>query len=397
MGISLMQLNAQTTQEVVHSIYREALNDYTSYEQLRQLCKEAPGRLSGTEEIYKALDLTAEFLRLAGADTVFYQPLMAPNWKRGDKEICYVEFTDGKKQELTVCALGFSIGTGKQGVAAGIIEVTSFEELEKMQDNQVEGKMVFFNKPFDNALYNTFDGYGKTAGYRVYGAAEAAKKGAVAAIIRSATNEIDDHPHTGVMRYKEGIPEIPAVCISTLDANMLSKILRTHPSAEIFLRTTCKNLPQKKSYNVIADIKGSEHPEKIILVGGHIDTWFNGEGAHDDGAGCIQSIEVLRLFKTLGIQPKHTLRAVMFMDEEMSQTGGKAYAARVDSLNEFHLAAIESDRGAFTPLGFTIDADSAVITSIQQMKEPFTSYGCTCLKKGTAGWISTRLKNLVYR
>ncbi len=380
--------------DVVDAIFNEALNDRTSYQQLHRLCKEAPGRLSGTDEIDTALDLTAEFLNQAGADTVFYQPLMAPNWKRGKPEICYISLPNGSRLDLSVCVLGFSIGTGRNGVESQIVEVSSFKMLEKMPEENVRGKMVFFNQPFENELYNTFEGYSKSGKYRVYGAVEAAKKGAIGAIIRSATNVLDDYPHTGVMRYAEGIPKIPAVCISTLDANVLSEKLTINPNAKVFLQTTCENMPEKESYNVIGEIQGSSYPEKFIVIGGHIDTWFNGEGAHDNGAGCIQSIEVLRLFNALNIKPKHTIRAVMFMDEEMSQSGGKAYAARADRLNEFHLVAIESDRGAFTPLGFTMDADSSVIQSIQEMKKPFEAYGISVFKRGYGGVDIYPLKEL---
>ncbi len=378
----------------VDSFFNEALNDRTSYNQLYRLCKEAPGRLSGTDEVYKALDLTAEFLNQAGADTVFYQSLLAPNWKKGEKEICYISLPDGSRLNLSVCVLGFSIGTGTNGIESQIVEVSSFDMLENMIEDDIRGKMVFFNQRFENEIYNTFEGYSKSGKYRVYGAVEAAKKGAIGTIIRSATNALDDYPHTGVMRYSEGIPKIPAVCISTLDANVLSKKLKMNPNATVFLRTTCENMPAKESFNVIGEIQGSVHPEKIIVIGGHIDTWFNGEGAHDNGAGCIQSIEVLRLFNALNIKPNHTIRAVMFMDEEMAQSGGKAYAARADSLNEFHLVAIESDRGGFTPLGFTMDADSSVIQSIQEMKKPFETYGISVFKKGYGGVDIYPLKKL---
>ena len=218
-----------------------------------------------------------------------------------------------------------------------MIEVYDFDELKKLGKENIEGKIVFFNKPMDPTLINTFRAYGGVAHQRTMGAAEAAKYGAVGVVVRSLTLAKDDFPHTGVMQYQEGVKKIPAVMISTNGANLLSQRIKDEKKVNFYFRTTCQTYPDVVSHNVIGEIKGAKYPEKIITIGGHLDSWDNGQGAHDDGGGCVQSIDVLRLFKELNYKPNFTIRAVMFMDEEVAQRGGNKYAEMADKNGEEHI------------------------------------------------------------
>jgi hypothetical protein len=255
-------------------------------------------------------------------DSVFLQELMVKRWVRGNRESASVSSTIRRNHKLTISALGTSVGTGKKGISGKVIEVHSLADLATLGITNIQGKIVFFNRAMDPGLYNTYHAYGQAADQRVRGAAEAAKHGAIGVIVRSLTTALDDFPHTGVMYYEEGISKIPAVSVSTVDADLLSSLLKRDPTLNLTIISNCRNLEEVTSYNVVGEMKGSVYPEQIITVGGHLDAWDTGEGAHDDGAGCIQSIEVLRLFQVLGIQPKRTIRAVMFMDEEIAQRGG---------------------------------------------------------------------------
>jgi hypothetical protein len=316
----------------------------TAYSNLRFLCKQVGPRLSGSPQAAKAVKETARMLREAGADTVYLQPCMVPRWVRGAKEQGVVT-VGGKQKALHVCALGMSVGTPAAGIKAGVIEVRSFEELEKLPDETVKGKIVFFNYPMRPELIQ--GGYGDAVRYRVGGPVAAAKKGAVATMVRSVTHSLDEYPHTGTTRYDSSVKKIPAFACSTQDAEWLSRQLKLRMPVQLFLKSNCQQLPDVLSYNVIGEIRGSELPEEIITAGGHLDSWDLGEGAHDDGAGCVQSIEVIRAIKALGWRPKRTIRAVMFMNEENGLRGGNAYADFARQRGEKHLFAIESDAGGF--------------------------------------------------
>lgn len=386
-------LNAQDKDSIIIAkIFKEALTNYTSYNQLQQLCRIAPGRISGTQELEKAINFTYEEMKAMQLDNVFLQKVMVPNWKRGDKEIAWFE-SKGVRSYLSVCGLGTGIGTGEDGLKAKVIEVKDFDAIKDMPEEKVKGKIVFFNEPMDGSSANGFAGYGRAGTQRVYGASVAGEKGAAGAIIRSATSSIDDFPHTGVMRYKNPDKKVPVVSVSTIGANKLSNALKENPNLDLFFRTTSYTLPDVESHNVVGEIKGAEHPEEIIVVGGHIDAWFTGQGAHDDGAGCIHAIEVLRLFRALNIQPKHTIRAVMFVDEEISQTGGKEYARLAKENNEKHILALESDAGGFSPRGFSIDGNEETIKHLQSFTSYFKPYGIHEIKKGYGGVDISPLKS----
>jgi hypothetical protein len=384
---------SQEPEKIISAIFTEALTDRTAYNQLEYLCKNTKGRLAGSAASLKAIEYTRKALADAGADTVWLQKVTVPHWERGFEK-CLVMSPVFGKEELTISALGLSVGTGQEGISAGVIEVKNFDELRSLGKEKIEGSIVFFNRPVDNSLVNTFSGYGGAVDQRVSGAAEAAAYGAAAVIVRSATQSLDDFPHTGTLRYAEGIKKIPAVAVSTLDAEMLSDWLEKDPLLTVRLISTCRNLPDTISYNVIGEIRGSGKPDEYITVGGHLDSWDITEGAHDDAGGCVQAIEMIRIYRKLGIRPTRTVRAVMFMNEEISATGGKTYAEEAGRKGEKHYAALESDRGVMSPRGFGFDAVGERLEKIRSLSKYFEPYNIRDFDTGGGGSDIAPLKAL---
>ncbi len=379
LGILPFLLNAQNQssfekdKKIIEGFFNEALTQKTAYEDLRYLCKKIGHRLSGSEGAAKAVQWTSKRLKEHGADEVWLQEVMVPNWKRGTKEIA--RMVGGRN--LTLCALGNSVGTPFEGITAEVIEVHRLTQLDSLGRDKIQGKIVFYNRPMDPTFINTFRAYGGCVDQRSQGASEASKYGARGVIVRSMTLSLDNFPHTGSVNYQPNIPQIPAAAISTLDANYLSEQLKKNPKLQIFWKQECKMMPDTISHNVIAEIKGSEFPNEIILVGGHLDSWDKGEGAHDDGAGCVQAMEVIYLFKKLGIQPKRTIRCVLFMNEENGMKGALKYEEEATKNGEKHIACIESDRGGFTPKGFQIEggySKEEIIRKWYKLLEPFDLY-----------------------
>jgi hypothetical protein len=372
-------------EDAIRSIYSEALTSHEAYENLRFLCKNTKGRISGTPQAAAAVEFTRQVLEQIGVDTVFLQPVTVPYWKRGDVEYARMSSAIFGSRGLNVCGLGRSIGTGEDGVSGQVVEVHDFDMLDSLGEKEISGNIVFFNRPMDATRINTFSAYGGAVNQRTEGASRAARYGAIATVVRSVTTAHDGIPHTGVLRYDESIRKIPAISISTNDADLLSMWLKNDPGLHFYFISNCENMPDQPSYNVVGEIRGQTHPEEIITIGGHLDAWDTGEGAHDDGAGCIQAIEVLRLFKELGIQPKRTIRAVMFMDEEIGQTGGKAYAHYARVHNEKHYAALEADRGALTPRGFGFGASGERLEQLLALKRYFEPYRLDYFVRGGGG------------
>jgi carboxypeptidase Q len=368
-----------------HFVLPVAMADTIAYGNLKTLCTRYEGRICGTEKADSAVRWAETLLRSMDLDTVYLQPVMVLKWDRGEKETGKVFSAITGDHPLSVCALGWAAGTGPGGVTAEVVEITSKNQLDKLGEKGIKGKIVFYNQPMDPTHYYTFDAYGEAVWQRARGASMAARYGALAVINRSLTMASDDHPHTGIMHYADSLPKIPALAVSTLGADSLSRWLKKDPALKLFLRTTSQELGEVPSYNVIGEIRGTEKPDEIIAFGGHIDAWDNSQGAHDDGVGVIQTIEVLRIFQKLGIRPKHTLRVVVFMDEEVAQRGGAAYAASVKERNEKHIAAIESDRGGFTPYGFSIDASPMTVGKISNWKKLLEPYGIWSFRKGGSG------------
>ncbi len=365
----------QTDEGTIKSIFDQALSKGKSYEMLHDLCVNIGPRLSGSPGAAAAVEWSRHKMEDLGFDSVWLQPVMVPHWVRGEQEIGRI--LNSKKigtKDMAITSLGGSIGTGAEGIAAGIVEVKSFDELKALGTKAIQGKIVFFNRPMDPAKINTFAAYSGAVEQRGNGAIEAAKLGAVAVIVRSMGSGLEEYPHTGGMRYATNIKLIPGVAISTQHAELLSKLLKEEKELQFYLETHCQILEDAPSFNVVGEIRGGEYKDEIIVVGGHLDSWDLAQGAHDDGAGCIQSIEVLRLFKSIGYKPKRTIRAVMFMNEENGLRGGTKYAELAKQNKEKHLAAIESDRGGFAPRGFTMSASDkikSIIRSWKPLLEPY--------------------------
>jgi carboxypeptidase Q len=370
----------------IRKIFDEALERGDSYEMLRYLTKNIGGRLSGSPQAAAAVEWSRQQMMTYDFDTVYLQPVMVPHWVRGKKEIGRI--VNSKKLgavNVNVVALGNSVGSGPAGVLGNIIEVQDFQELAKLGKAKIEGKIIFFNRPMDPKLMDTFAAYSGASNQRGSGPSEAAKYGAIGVVVRSLSSFTDDVPHTGGTRYGLNIPKIPAVAISTEGADLLSSLLKDDADLKFYFETHCEMLPDVLSYNVVGEIKGSEFPDEIIAVGGHLDSWDLSEGAHDDGAGCVQSIEVLRIMKAMDYQPKRTIRAVMFMNEENGLMGGRKYAELATQNNENHIAAMESDRGGFLPVGFGISGTKAQQDKLLSWKPLFEPYNIYQFKRGGGG------------
>jgi hypothetical protein len=370
---------------IIKQLFTTSLTNGQSYQWLEVLSNQIGGRLSGSPQAQQAVEWGENLMKELKFDKVWLQPMMVPHWVRGEKEEAY--FTvENTKFEVPICALGGSIATPNTGVTGEVIEVQSLEEAEKLGE-QLRGKIVFFNRPFDDAQIHSFKAYGGCVDQRVNGAKVSGKFGIIGVIVRSMTHSIDDYPHTGTMSYGDLSDEekVPTAAISTKAANLLSEKLKTNPTLKFYFKQSCETLPDAPSFNVIGELTGSEFPEKYITVGGHLDSWDLGDGAHDDGAGIVQSIEVLRLFQLNNIKPKHTIRVVLFMNEENGLRGGRKYAEEAKNNNEIHIAALESDSGGFTPRGFTFDANSDKYDLFMSWKPLLAPYGLHDIDKGGSG------------
>ena len=368
--------HAQTDDEVLKTIYTSSLTEGESYNWLNYLSNQIGSRLSGSLGAERAVQYTKEELEQLGLSKVWLQPVMVPKWIRGAKEYAYIETVPGKTSTVNICALGGSVATSPLGIKAQLVEVHDFEELKALGKEQIEGKIVFYNRPMQADLINTFQAYGGCVNQRYKGAVEAAKYGAVGVVVRSMNLRLDDLPHTGSMTYDD-LPvaqRIPSVAISTNDAETLSTMLKLSKDVKLYFKTSCKQLNDVQSYNVIGEITGSEFPNEYMVVGGHLDSWDLGDGSHDDGAGVVQSMEVLRLLKKAGIKPKRSIRVVLFMNEENGLRGANKYADVAKQKGENHVFALESDSGGFTPRGFRFDCDEANFNQVLSWKELFKPY-----------------------
>ncbi len=389
-------LTAQTDAEMLQSIYSKSLNDGKSYAWLDHLSNKIGGRLSGSLGAERAVQYTKDELELLGFDNVWLQPVMVPKWVRGAAEYAYIETSPGTTTSVNICALGGSIATPGAGIKAKVVEVKNFDDLKTLGKENIQGKIVFFNRPMQADAIRTFEAYSGAVDQRGDGAMEASKYGAVGVIVRSMNLRLDDFPHTGGMGYGD-LPtsqHIPAAAISTNDAEVLSGMLSLDKNINFFFRQNCQQLKDVQSYNVIGEIKGSEFPNEYIVVGGHLDSWDLGDGSHDDGAGCVQSMDALRILKELGYRPKRTIRVVLFMNEENGLRGGLEYAKVAKEKKENHIFALESDSGGFTPRGFSFDTSNDVfLTKAEQWKPLFEPYFVHQFIKGYGGADIGPLKN----
>ncbi|WP_417854786.1 M20/M25/M40 family metallo-hydrolase [Xanthomarina gelatinilytica] len=383
----VLNTTAQTDEEVIKNLYKTSLTNGNSYQWLDHLSNQIGGRLSGSLNAEKAVEYTKEELEKLGLDKVWLQPVMVPKWVRGAPEFAFIESAFGATTNVNICALGGSIATPFGGIKAHLVEVKSMDELEALGKENIEGKIVFFNKPMQADLIQTFEAYGGCVNQRYSGAMEAAKYGAVGVLVRSLSLRQDNFPHTGSMTYGN-LPlskRIPSAAISTNDANTLSSMLALNKDIKFYFSQTCKQLNDVQSYNVIGEIKGSQFPNEYIVVGGHLDSWDLGDGAHDDGAGVVQSMEVLRLFKETGIKPKRSIRVVLFMNEENGLRGATKYAEVAKQKGETHIFSLESDAGGFTPRGFSFDCNDANFNQVLGWKELFNPYLIHYFEKGGSG------------
>lgn len=376
---------------MLRKIYMECLENGQGYDNLRSLCKDVGARLSGSLGAKMAVQWGKQMLEKYDFDTVYLQEVMVPHWVRGNKERAYFVEENGKINQLNLLALGGSVGTN--GILSGeVIMFKTLADLKNAEPNQVKGKIVFVAQAMNQDAVNAFEAYGNNYEIRGQSANIASEKGAKAVLIRSLSLSENDHPNTGVMGYKEGIVPIPAAALSTNDATRLAKYLETH-KATVYLEMDCRKLADEKSYNVIAEMKGSVFPNSIITVGGHLDSWDVSEGAHDDGAGIVQSMEAFRVLKALNYKPKHTLRVVFFMNEENGNRGGEAYAKIGKEKGENHIFAIESDEGGFTPRGFDFDGTDKKFQFLMHYEVLFKPYMIHLFERGYSGVDITPLKS----
>ncbi|HYC63022.1 MAG TPA: M20/M25/M40 family metallo-hydrolase [Thermoanaerobaculia bacterium] len=343
----------QTTDQNAERIVQHILANSQAYDTLSYLTDNIGPRLSGSKGAALAVAYTEKRFREWGID-VRREPVMVPHWVRGDERGRLVSHND---QKLVLTALGGSVATPVQGVTAEVIEVTSFDQLAELGRAKIAGKIVFYNGVMDMSLVESgraFEAYSKAVVFRGVGASRAAEFGAVAAVVRSVASASLRTPHTGSLRYDEKHPKIPAAALTTEDADLVHRLLAKGERVRMHLVLTPRTLPDVASSNVIAEIRGSERPDEIVLIGGHLDSWDLGTGAIDDGSGVVMCMETLRAMKELGIVPKRTIRAVLFMNEENGLRGGRTYFANAAKREEVqkHVAAIESDAGAAPPVGF---------------------------------------------
>ncbi|WCL80522.1 M20/M25/M40 family metallo-hydrolase [Saprospira sp. CCB-QB6] len=384
--------------EQVAQFFDHVLTEGQCYPWLHHLCKEIGHRVAGSSAGAAAVEYSQQILDSIGCDKVWTQEVEVRHWSRGSIEKCkLIQSKTLGDLELSVVALGYSAPTPKLGLSAEVIEVKSVEDLRKLPSSQVKGKFVFFNGPMDPTKINTFHAYGAAGSQRTSGPKVAAQKGAVGALVRSLTLKNDDVPHSGVTIFQQEQP-IPAAALGIQSADKLSALLAQEPKAKVYLQLNCQDLGKRKTYNVIGEIKGSDYPDEIIVVGGHLDSWDLGEGAHDDGAGCVHAMQVLHSFKALGIRPKHTIRCVLFANEESGLAGGRKYAAEAERKGEKHIAAIESDGGGHAPRGFAMDALPHILqpayAKAQNWRALVSPYGFYELTTGGSGADISPLKKL---
>ena len=393
---SFCSSNAQQNDSLlIRKLADEILVNGKAWTNLRELTKQIGGRLAGSPQMVMAEKWGLQKMQESGADRAWMQECMVPHWVRGGTDMATAvpkppaaktgAFPNGdtRERKLDIVALGNSEGTGKKGITAEVLLVTSFDELEARKLD-VPGKIVFFNVPFNETYVQTFLSYGDAVKYRGQSASRAAKYGAKAVIVRSMSHATDNNPHTGAMRYDSAIAKIPAVAIGLRDADWLAGELVSN-KWNVQLTTNGHFLPDTIGHNIIGELKGSEFPDEIITVGGHLDSWDNCEGAHDDGAGVVQTIEILRAFKAIGYTPRRTIRFVLFANEENGLRGGTKYAEAAKAANEKHILAVESDAGGFTPRALSLTGSPAQYEKFLSWKSLIAPYGCTEFTKGGGG------------
>ena len=376
---------------MIRRIADTILTDGKTYGNLRVLTKTVGARLSGSAGFYKGEKWGQAALEDAGADKVWLQECMVPHWVRGGRDSASYAGADKsghpvvfRRGELDVLALGNSVGTGAAGITAPVVLIHDFNELEQRKD-QLKGKIVFYNYKFNPFFVETFQAYGDAVRYRGAGASRAAKYGALAVLVRSMSSSVDNNPHTGALNYSDSFPKIPAAAVGLQDADRLAGLIEHGGDFSVRLRTMAKMLPDTVAHNVIGEIRGSQFPDQYITVGGHLDSWDPAEGAMDDGTGLVQSIEVLRALKAVGYHPRHTIRVVLFANEENGGRGGRKYAEAAKAAGEKHLLGLESDNGGFTPRAFTLSLPDEKLAALRSWVDLLRPYGVYEIERGGGG------------
>jgi Zn-dependent M28 family amino/carboxypeptidase len=382
-------VDVETYRATVDALVHDAMNSGMAFEFLHDLCTKARHRLSGSEDAATAIEWAQGAMNGVGLANVHTEPVMVPHWSRGNRaELTATSSSErwnaaGGLATLAILALGGSVGTPDAGLTGGVVEVKNFDDLHALGD-KAKGKFVFFNRPMDRSK-DPFAAYGGAVDQRGHGAVEAAKVGAIGAIVRSMTMSDDDFPHTGGMGYDDGVAKVPAVAVSTKGADQLSSMLKTDADIKLTLNLDCKWLDDAQSFNVIGDVVGSEKPDEIVVVGGHLDNWDVGQGANDDGAGIVHSLEAARLINELPRHPKRTIRVVFFINEENGARGATAYYEAHKGEMDKHVLALESDRGGFSPRGFETDASPESLATLREIATVVKPLGIDWVEPGHGG------------
>ncbi len=363
---------ADTYREPADRIIDAALQDDGAYQKLTYLCDRIGHRLSGSNELDAAVAWASSEMKKDGLVNVVTPRVMVPHWVRGRERLAMIAPVE---RELVMLGLGGSVGTPKQGVTASVVVVKSFAELEQLGAANVKGKIVLYNVPFTT--------YGATVRYRSDGASEAAKLGGVAALVRSVTPVSLQTPHTGQMNYQAGVPKIPTAAVTIEGATMIQRLIDSGSEVRLRLEMEAETLPDAPSANVIGEIRGREKPGEIVVMGGHLDSWDVGAGAHDDGAGCVSAMEAAALIRRLGLKPRRTIRVVLWANEENGLAGARAYRAWAGDSVENHFAAIEMDGGGEKPLGF--GAGAKIYPQAAEIGQLLERIGAGTVRQGGGG------------
>jgi carboxypeptidase Q len=379
LGLLAAAIGAADT-DPVQRIIETGLRSDGAYRKLAWLCDRIGPRLSGSESLERAIVWCMDEMKRDGLDNVRAEKAMVPHWVRGEASGRIVA---PAPHPMAVLALGMSDGTPPSGITAAVVEVSSLDEAKALGE-KAKGKIVLYNKRiYPNGVDDR--GYGGVISLRYSGAAAAAKVGAVGMMIRSLATADLRLPHTGAMAYEDRVPHIPAIAISPEDAELIHRFLVAGETVTVTFTSSCKSLADVESSNTVGEIRGSEAPDEVVVIGGHLDSWDVGTGAQDDGAGCAITMEAMRLIRSLGLKPKRTIRAVLFTNEENGLRGGKAYAEAHAAELPRHVAAIESDSGGARPLGFGVSAGLGGTDVVRKLAAPLASFAADDVQEGGGG------------
>ena len=366
-------IHSKTIEEyqfITGDIIDHALSDSTAYKRLGYLCDSFGPRLSGSKNLEKAISWIIKKMKEDGLSNVEGQYVKVPTWIRGKETAVILQ---PFKKELNILGIGGSISTPKGGITSRVVVVNDSLELKKKK-REVSGNIVLFNMPFTN--------YGETVSYRYKGASLAAKYGAKASLIRSIGDWSMDTPHTGTMKYEENLPKIPHAALTIEDALMIGRIFDRGSPVVLKLEMRSKNVPDRLSRNIIAELKGSKYPDEVVVLGGHIDSWDVGQGAHDDGGGCVAAWQALNIINILGLKPKRTIRCVLWTNEENGGRGSKSYMENYINELDKHIVAIESDNGVFDPEGFGFTGSKKARSVVSEISKLLNTIGAGKITDG---------------